>query len=148
MQVNFILLLIVSIFIAIFAIQNGDTVTIDLFFFQGEMSQALVILASVGLGALVTVALSTFGKIKRLRSIKSLNKQIKTLEGEKTTISTKSENLEKENVDLQQINSDLKTELGTSEEKIKELSTRPVPQQVVEVKEENSVPVDKEEQTD
>jgi flagellar motor switch/type III secretory pathway protein FliN len=112
------------------------------------MSQALVILASVGLGALVTVALSTFGKIKRLRSIKSLNKQIKTLEGEKTTISTKSENLEKENVDLQQINSDLKTELGTSEEKIKELSTRPVPQQVVEVKEENSVPVDKEEQTD
>jgi uncharacterized integral membrane protein len=148
MQVNFILLLIVSIFIAIFAIQNGDTVTIDLFFFQGEMSQALVILASVGLGALVTVALSTFGKIKRLRNIKSLNKQIKALEGEKTTLVTQSENLEKENVDLLQINSDLKSELGTSEEKIKELSTRPVPKTVVEVKEKNSVPVDEEEQTD
>ncbi len=148
MQVNFILLLIVSIFIAIFAIQNGDTVTIDLFFFQGEMSQALVILASVGLGALVTVALSTFGKIKRLRNIKSLNKQIKALEGEKTTLVTQSENLEKENVDLLQINSDLKSELGTSEEKIKELSTRPVPKTVVEVKEKNSVPVDGEEQTD
>jgi uncharacterized integral membrane protein len=148
MQVNFILLLIVSIFIAIFAIQNGDTVTIDLFFFQGEMSQALVILASVGLGALVTVALSTFGKIKRLRNIKSLNKQIKALEGEKTTLVTQSENLEKENIDLLQINSDLKSELGTSEEKIKELSTRPVLKTVVEVKEKNSVPVDEEEQTD
>jgi uncharacterized integral membrane protein len=148
MQVNFILLLIVSIFIAIFAIQNGDTVTIDLFFFQGEMSQALVILASVGLGALVTVALSTFGKIKRLRNIKSLNKQIKALEGEKTTLITQSENLEKENIDLLQINSDLKSELGTSEEKIKELSTRPVLKTVVEVKEKNSVPVDEEEQTD
>ncbi|SHI67947.1 Uncharacterized integral membrane protein [Dethiosulfatibacter aminovorans DSM 17477] len=147
MQVNFILLLIVSIFIAIFAIQNGDTVTIDLFFFQGEMSQALVILASVGLGALVTVALSTFGKIKRLRNIKALNKQIKGLTEENTTLSTKNENLEKENTDLQQLNSDLKSELSSSEEKIKELSKRPGPQTEVH-KEENSAPVEEEEQTD
>lgn len=111
------------------------------------MSQALVILASVGLGALVTVALSTFGKIKRLRNIKALNKQIKVLTEENTTLSTKNENLGKENTDLQQINSDLKSELETSEDKIKELSKRPI-LQAVETKEENSAPVEEEEQTD
>lgn len=148
MQVNFILLLIVSIFIAIFAIQNGDTVTIDLFFFQGEMSQALVILASVGLGALVTVALSTFGKIKRIRNIKLLNKRIKVLEVENTTIKEKSENIEKENTGLQQINSDLKSELGTSEEKIKELSKQSELLSVIESKKEKSSPAEEEENAD
>ena len=91
MQLNFILLLIVSIFIAIFAIQNGETVSIDLFFMKREMSQALVILASVGLGALVTGVLSTFGKVKRLRENKALSKKLKAVEAEKNTVTTKLE---------------------------------------------------------
>lgn len=124
MQVNFILLLIVSICIAIFAIQNGDTVTIDLFFFKREMSQALVILASVGLGAVVAVVLSTFGKLKKMRNIKALNKRIKLLEEENNLIKNKSDNIDKENSELLKINSDLKTEISTAENKIKEIKEK------------------------
>jgi uncharacterized integral membrane protein len=119
MQISFILLLIVSIFITIFALQNGETVTIDLFFLKRQMSQALVILGSVGLGAIVTLVLSTFGKIKRIRTIKALNKKIKILEDEKASFETKTETLTKENEELQKINSDLKVE-------VTELETAPI----------------------
>jgi uncharacterized integral membrane protein len=124
MQINFILLLIVSILISIFAIQNGDTVSIDLFFFKQEMSQALVILASVGLGALTAVILSAFGKIKRLRTIKSLNKKIKLLESEATTQTVKLEQLLAEKEGLAK----------DVEELLKEN------QELLSVKEENSTP--------
>ncbi|MBN2286203.1 MAG: LapA family protein [Tissierellales bacterium] len=124
MQINFILLLIVSILISIFAIQNGDTVSIDLFFFKQEMSQALVILASVGLGALTAVILSAFGKIKRFRTIKSLNKKIKLLESEATTQTVKLEQLLAEKEGLAK----------DVEELLKEN------QELLSVKEENSTP--------
>lgn len=124
MQLNFILLLIVSIFIAIFAIQNGETVSIDLFFMKREMSQALVILASVGLGALVTGVLSTFGKVKRLRENKALSKKLKAVEAEKNTVTTKLETTAAENVELQKINSDLKSELETNEKQLNELKSK------------------------
>jgi predicted nucleic acid-binding Zn-ribbon protein len=83
------------------------------------MSQALVILGSVGLGAIVTLVLSTFGKIKRIRTIKALNKKIKILEDEKASFETKTETLTKENEELQKINSDLKVE-------VTELETAPI----------------------
>jgi uncharacterized integral membrane protein len=121
MQVSFILLLIVSIFIAIFAIQNGETVSIDLFFLKTEMSQALVILASVGLGALVAVVLSTFGKVKRLREIKSLNKRVKVLEDEQNRLKTQLDQTSEENTSLQSINADLKLELDTTERNLGDL---------------------------
>lgn len=132
MQANFIVLLIVSIFIAIFAIQNGETVTIDLFFIKREMSQALVILASVGLGAIVTGVLSTFGKLKKMRDIKALNKKIKILEEENTSIKNKSDNIEKENNELLKINSDLKTEISTTETKMKEITAQHEVKPVIE----------------
>lgn len=124
MQLNFILLLIVSIFIAIFAIQNGETVSIDLFFMKREMSQALVILASVGLGALVTGVLSTFGKVKKIRENKGLSKKIKTLEAEHKTVSTKLETTVAENEELKKITTDLKSELDTTEKQLKELKSQ------------------------
>lgn len=124
MQLNFILLLIVSIFIAIFAIQNGETVSIDLFFMKREMSQALVILASVGLGALVTGVLSTFGKVKKIRENKGLSKKIKALEAEHHTVSTKLETAVAENEELKKITTDLKSELDTTENQLKELKSQ------------------------
>ncbi|MDP3386897.1 MAG: LapA family protein [Eubacteriales bacterium] len=124
MQLNFILLLIVSIFIAIFAIQNGETVSIDLFFMKREMSQALVILASVGLGALVTGVLSTFGKVKKIRENKTLSKKLKAIETEKNTATTKLETTTAENAELQKINSDLKSELENTENQLRELKSQ------------------------
>jgi uncharacterized integral membrane protein len=124
MQLNFILLLIVSIFIAIFAIQNGETVSIDLFFMKREMSQALVILASVGLGALVTGVLSTFGKVKKIRENKGLSKKLKALEAEHQTVSTKLETAIAENEELKKITTDLKSELDTTENQLKELKSQ------------------------
>ncbi len=124
MQLNFILLLIVSIFIAIFAIQNGETVSIDLFFMKREMSQALVILASVGLGALVTGVLSTFGKVKKIRENKALSKKLKSYETDMNTTSTKLASTTAENEELQKINSDLKRELDNTENQLKELKSQ------------------------
>ncbi|HBH12676.1 MAG: Uncharacterized protein XD91_0781 [Clostridiales bacterium 38_11] len=141
MQLNFILLLIVSIFIAIFAIQNGETVSIDLFFMKREMSQALVILASVGLGALVTGVLSTFGKVKKMRENKSLSKKVKALEADMNTTSNKLATTTAENEELQKINSDLKSELSTTENQLKELKSQI---KIVPIKQKNEASVKEE----
>ncbi len=124
MQINFIIILVVSIFIAIFAIQNGETVTIDLFFLRQEMSQALVILASVGLGALVTLVLSTFSKIKKAREIKGLNKRLRILEEHNEKVQLELNELTNENASLQQINIDIKGELTATEEQLRELKSQ------------------------
>jgi uncharacterized integral membrane protein len=145
MQLNFILLLIVSIFIAIFAIQNGETVSIDLFFMKREMSQALVILASVGLGALVTGVLSTFGKVKKIRENKALSKKLKTLEAEHHTVSTKLETAAAENEELKKITTDLKSELDTTENQLKELKSQI---KIVPVEPEVMEPVEEEPETE
>ena len=70
MQLSFIIVLIISIFISIFAIQNGGKVTIDLFFARYSVSQALVILISVGSGALIAGILGAFKRLKKSKEIR------------------------------------------------------------------------------
>lgn len=111
MQLGFILVLIMSIFIAIFALQNGDTVSVNMFFAKYNVSQALVILISVVLGAIVAGALGLVKKFKKAMSIKELNKKIKFLEEEKESFKEKINKLEEENKKIEVFNTDLKADI-------------------------------------
>lgn len=119
MQLGFIVVLVISIFIAIFAIQNGDAVTVDLFFASYRVSQALVILISVGLGAIVAGGLGAVRQLKKIRNIKDLNKKIKFIEEEKETIEENVRKLVGENKKLETLNVDLKSEMQKLEDKIR-----------------------------
>lgn len=82
MQFGFILALIISLLISIFAIQNGDQVTIDLFFGRYEVSQAIIILVSVFIGAIVAAILSSIKQIKSFTVTKELKNKVKQFETE------------------------------------------------------------------
>ncbi len=82
MQFGFILALIISILIAIFAIQNGNVVTIDLFFASFQVSQAIVILLSTVVGAIVAAILGSIRQIKSFSNVKELKNKIKLIESE------------------------------------------------------------------
>nr|WP_300091752.1 LapA family protein [Sedimentibacter sp.] len=50
MQIGFILILVIAIFVAIFSIQNGTPVPVDLFLARYEMPLALVMMACIIIG--------------------------------------------------------------------------------------------------
>jgi len=50
MQIGFIIILIIAIFVAIFAIQNGTPVPVDLFFARYEMPLAVIMMICLILG--------------------------------------------------------------------------------------------------
>lgn len=82
MQFGFILALIISILIAIFAIQNGSVVTIDLFFASFQVSQAIVILLSTVVGAIIAAILGSIRQFKHFSITKELKNKIKLIESE------------------------------------------------------------------
>ncbi len=94
MQFGFILALIIAILIAIFAIQNSEPVTIDMFFAAFEISQAIVILVSAAVGAVIVVALGSIKQIKNRSVKKELNTKFKNLESENADIISKITNYE------------------------------------------------------
>ncbi len=82
MQFGFIFALIISLLIAIFAIQNGSVVTIDLFFGSFQVSQAIVILVSVVVGAVTAAILGSIRQIKNFTVTKELKNKTKQFEME------------------------------------------------------------------
>ncbi len=82
MQFGFILALIISLLISIFAIQNGNLVTIDLFFGSYEVSQAIIILVSVFIGAIIAAILGSVKQIKNFSVTKDLKNKVKQFETE------------------------------------------------------------------
>lgn len=80
MQIGFIFSLIFAIIIAVFALQNGEIVTIDFIFTNVKISQAIVIFVSAALGAIIVAILGAIRYIKLGIRIKEQNKKIKTLE--------------------------------------------------------------------
>lgn len=75
MQKGFVIILILAVIIAIFAISNSAVVPINFIFTEVVLSQAIVIFVCVLLGAIVA---SIFGGIKQM----SLKKEINGLEAE------------------------------------------------------------------
>lgn len=117
MQLGFILVLIVSIIVAIFAIQNGVLVVVDLFFFRFETPLAVVMMVCLIVGAVIALALGTFRKVKKLSESKELKNKIKVFESEKIQFENNIKTMETE---IQT----LKTNNGTLTLKVSELQEK------------------------
>jgi uncharacterized integral membrane protein len=89
MQLYFILSLITSIIVIIFAITNAAAVPVRIFFVKYELSLALIIFISTAFGAIIA---SMLGLVKQFK----LKKQIKKLTHEKQAIVTEQEKLQEE----------------------------------------------------
>jgi len=83
MQIGFIIILIIAIFVAIFAIQNGTPVPVDLFFARYEMPLAVIMMICLILGAVVILVLGTTRQFKKRSEHKEMMNKLKALEGEK-----------------------------------------------------------------
>jgi uncharacterized integral membrane protein len=94
MQSTFIVALIFAVMVAIFALLNGDEVTINLLFKRFEMSQALVILISAVFGAIAVYFMNLVHKVKGSLKTKELNKKIKQNEIEISDLKAKIEKYE------------------------------------------------------
>ena len=77
MQVWFLVSLLFSIIIAVFAALNSNVVPIQLFFARYELSQSIVIILSAVIGAVITIFFGLFGKLKSLKKVRELNSEIK-----------------------------------------------------------------------
>ena len=80
MQIGFIFSLFFAIVIAIFALQNGESVSIDFIFTKIKVSQAIIIFVSAALGAIIVTILGTIRQVKLKFKIKEQTKKIKTVE--------------------------------------------------------------------
>ena len=96
MQLGFILALLFSILIAIFAILNNEVVEINYFFGRAPVSVIIVILASAFTGALIVGLFSLVGRIKFGFRSREHHNQLKKMEEDLTRMAQReSELLEK-----------------------------------------------------
>ena len=84
------------LFIGLFALRNGGPVTIDLFFTEIELSQALVIIFSALLGAIVIYFLNFFKILHFKREIKSINKKHESVDSDMQVLNNRILVLEEE----------------------------------------------------
>lgn len=120
MQVGFIFILIIAIFIAIFAIQNGTPVPVDLFFARYEMPLAVIMMICLILGAVIVLILGTTRQFKKRSEQKELANKIKTFETEKAQHDISVKALESEKQNLIKTNEELSAKIAGFEDKIKE----------------------------
>lgn len=80
MQIWFIVSLLFSVIVAVFAVLNSSVVTINLVFQSFEMSQSIVILASAVAGAVIVLFLGLFSKVKTSLKIRELSNTLKATE--------------------------------------------------------------------
>ncbi len=80
MQLKFILSLILSIVVAMFAIQNSAAVPVNFFIYHLEISQALIILISAIIGAIIAFSLGLMKQFSNNKTIKEKDKKIHELE--------------------------------------------------------------------
>lgn len=79
MQKQFILFILLSILVSIFAITNAEVMNVQLFFWNYQLSGSLVILVSVALGASLVLLFGLYRSIKIRFTIRDLEKTIKNL---------------------------------------------------------------------
>lgn len=86
MQKGFIFSLLFAILVAIFALKNANKVLIDFIFGKVSISQALVILISAILGAVIVAIIGSVRNFKLKKKVKELNKKIESIEVEKNEL--------------------------------------------------------------
>lgn len=119
MQIGFIVILMIAIFVAIFAIQNGTPVPIDLFLIRYEMPLAVIMMICLVLGAIIVLILGTTRQIKKRSEQKELMSKIKVFETEKTQFDTEKNSLESEKQNLKKANDELNKKISELNGKIK-----------------------------
>lgn len=117
MQLGFILVLIISIIVAIFAIQNGALVVVDLFFFQLKTPLAVVMMVCLIIGAIIVLALGAFRQVKKVSESKELKNKIKVFENEKIQYENSIKMMETEIQTLKNNNNALSLKVSELQEK-------------------------------
>jgi uncharacterized integral membrane protein len=88
-QVYFILAVIFAVLVAVFAVQNPESVSISLFFWQfNQVPKVLLILVSTAVGALVVVLLGLFWSISKMLHIHRLEAEIRVAENKLNELSS------------------------------------------------------------
>lgn len=99
MEIKFIISLLFAILVAIFAIQNSGSVEINFLFTKFTISQAVVILSSAIVGALIVLLLGLVKQIKQNMKIKQLSKEIEMLIEERDKLQVKVDEFDLANKD-------------------------------------------------
>lgn len=86
MEKGFIIALVFALIVGVFALANGEQVAIDFVFTEVMMNQAMVIIISTLLGAIIVFTISYIKNFKLKQEIKSLRKQIDQLKKEQSLI--------------------------------------------------------------
>lgn len=119
MQIGFIVVLIIAIFVAIFSIQNGDLVSLDLFLARVDMPLAVIIMVCIIIGAVLVLALGTTRQFKKRSESKELKNKIKILENDKMLVDKTVNDLQQEIQTLTEKNNELLSKISELEEKTK-----------------------------
>ena len=95
MQWKFILSLVLALLVAIFAIQNSDPVTVSFFITTRQISQALIILLSTVVGAIIALSLGLIKQFALSKKLKEKEKSIRALETEVASLKIENEDMKK-----------------------------------------------------
>ncbi len=105
MQAKFIVSLILAIIVAIFAIQNSSAVPVNFIVYRLEISQALIILISAVIGAIVAFSLALVKQFGMNKIIKEKEKKIRELESSVAKLETENHELQSQKSAVEDINS-------------------------------------------
>lgn len=119
MQIGFIVILIIAIFVAIFAIQNGAPVDVDLFFATFRTPLAVVMMTCIIIGAIIVLVLGTTRQFKKRSESKEMKNKLKTFENDKVLADNNIKAMETEIQSLKNNNSSLNAKISELEEKNK-----------------------------
>ncbi len=92
-----IVLLVLLVFVSIFAVMNAGNVNINFFFMNIEVSLALVIFVSALLGAIIAFIISLFDKFKKYKKVDAIKKALKECENRVEELELKLQENKKEN---------------------------------------------------
>jgi len=88
-QTYFIVALLFALSVAVFAIQNPESVSIKFLFWQyNGISKVLIILASTAVGAVMVMFLGFWWQIKKAMYIRQLEAEIKSLKNQQPAAGT------------------------------------------------------------
>lgn len=80
MRFALVLSLLIAILAVVFALQNPQMMEVNLLFIETQGSTALVLIVTLGIGILVGLLSTLPGRIRDRRTIKSLEKKLKSVQ--------------------------------------------------------------------
>jgi len=80
MRFGLIFSLLIAVIAVVFALQNPQPMTVNLFFFSTQGSAALVLIVTFGIGVVVGLLSTLPGRIRDRRRVKSLEKSLQKVQ--------------------------------------------------------------------